>query len=494
MKVSLSSQMKNADKMAWEKFGIPSIVLMENAAISCVNEIKNFHKFVILCGKGNNGGDGFAIARHLINMGKEVKIYLLLGDNFSNDAKINFDILKNMDIPYYADTDNLKTDILLCDCVVDAIFGTGIKGEIAEEILNVIDIVNENSKYILSVDIPSGVCADSGKVLKNAIKANKTITFGAYKRGLLLYPGADYTGKIKVCDISLPKQATEDIRVETIEEELVQSLIPKRRNNSQKGDYGKVLVIGGSVGMAGAVCLAICGAFGVGAGIVTAIVPTEINDIIQKTIPNAMTYPVDFRKDTAKIIDKMQGFDAVLFGNGIGREEFVIDLLESVAKNAKVPVIIDADGLFALSKKSEILKCCKSNIIITPHAMEMARLVGSTVDGIEADRLGISEKYVLENGLTLVLKGNHTIITTQDGKQFINMTGNSGMATAGSGDVLAGMVAGFVGGKISIQDATISAVYLHGLAGDFAAKQTNKLSLSSLDIAKAISHILPVEI
>jgi len=254
------------------------------------------------------------------------------------------------------------------------------------------------------------------------------------------------------------------------------------------------LVIGGSIGMAGAVCLAIDGAFGVGAGIVTACVPTEINDIIQKRIPNAMTIPVDFKKDIDKIISKIDSFDVVLIGNGIGRDESVVDLLESVIKNANVPIVIDADGLFALSKKPEMLKTAKSEIILTPHSMEMARLISGTVEAVESDRLGISEKYVLENGLTLVLKGNHSIITTHNGKQFINLTGNSGMATAGSGDVLAGMVAGLAAGKSSAENAAILGVYLHGLAGDYGAKKKSEESLTSVDITDAISHILPVEI
>ncbi len=495
MKVCTAAKMREADKNATEKFNIPSILLMENAAFACALEIEHFDSFVILCGKGNNGGDGLSIARNLISKGKTVKIYSLYGNEFSGDTKINYDILRGMSIPFYEpDFDSIKKDILLSDCTIDAIFGTGFKGEIDKNIKEIIKITNEFSKYTLSVDIPSGVMADSGDVPDIAIKAHKTVTFGAYKIGLLMYPGADYVGEIVVSNITLPKKLLEDIKIEVLEKKEIEQILPKRKKNSQKGDYGKVFVIGGSVGMAGAVSMAVRAAFKVGTGIVTACVPYEINDIVGKLNLEAMTYPANFETEQEKIIAKMNDFDVILFGNGIGRESFVIDLLEKVLKYAKKPIVLDADGLFALSKRPEMLKECDSEIIITPHSMEMARLINNTVEYVEKNRLSISQKYVLENKLTLVLKGNHTIITTQDGKQSINMTGNSGMATAGSGDVLAGMIAGFFA---QTKDSKISSklgVYLHGLAGDKGAESLGESPLVATDIINAISQILPVEI
>ncbi|MBR4720614.1 MAG: NAD(P)H-hydrate dehydratase [Clostridia bacterium] len=494
MKVCTVSEMRNADKIASERLGVPSVVLMENAAISCVLEVIGFDSFTVLCGKGNNAGDGFAIARHLINRGKNVKIYTLFGEEFSGDGKINFDILKNMSVPIYeADLETLKTDIMLSDCVIDAVFGTGLHGEIDGKTAEIFDIVNNFANYVLSVDVPSGVDADSGEILKNAIRADKTVTFAAYKKGLLLYPAADFAGEVKVSDISIPKSVLSDIKIETTDAKMAKSLMPKRQENSHKGDYGKILIIGGSVGMAGAVCLAAKSAFKAGAGLVKACVPEKINDIVQKTVIEAMTESVNFEKDITHITDMINGYDAVLFGNGIGREPFVCELLEVVLKTAKVPIVIDADGLFALSKKPGLLKFCGENTILTPHTMEMARLLGVTADEVEGKRFELSKDFAVKNKLTLVLKGNHTIITAPDGTQRVNMTGNSGMATAGSGDSLAGILAGLLPTCKNAFDAATLAVYVHGKAGDFVAQSIGKTSLTAGDIVDAISHILPVE-
>ena len=492
--VCTASQMRNIDKIASLKFNIPSIVLMENAALACVREIFKYDSFTVICGKGNNGGDGLAIARHLINMGKAVKIYLVLGDNFSGDALINYNILKSMSVSFSTDFSELETDLRLSDCTVDALFGTGIHGEITGTARDVIEKINSCAKYVLSVDVPSGVNSDTGET-DIAVKADKTVTFAAYKRGLLLFPGADYTGKIIVSDISIPEQAfeLEEVRIKALTEEYLIGIMPKRCANSQKGDYGKILVIGGSVGMAGAVIMACEAAFRTGAGIVTACVPSEINDIVQTSLAQAMTFPVNFEKDTEKIIEKMSGFDAVLFGNGIGRDEWVQELLKKILENAAVPVVIDADGLFALAGDTEILKKCKSDVILTPHAMEMARLIGKDVQTVENDRFSVAGSFVSEYRLTLVLKGNHSIITAPDGEQSVNMTGNAGMATAGSGDVLAGMTAALAARKLSPYNAAELAVYLHGAAGDTAKIFWKEDSLTARDIITCISQKLPVE-
>ena len=495
MKICTVSEMREADKTASEKYGIPSIVLMENAAISCAWQVFGFNSFVVLCGKGNNAGDGLAIARHLINAGKKVKIYLLFGNTFSGDARTNFEILKNMSVQFLSLSDgDIKNDIKTSDCVIDAIFGTGLKGEISEEILGIFDIVNSFSNYVLSVDVPSGIDADSGKVFKNAVKADKTVTFAAYKRGLLLFPAADFAGEIKVADISIPKEVFSSVKAEVTDEKKAKSLMPKRQRNSHKGDYGKVLIIGGSEGMAGAVCLSAKAAFMAGAGLVTACVPKEINDIVQKNVVEAMTNSLDFESEHTKIIEKINDFDVVLFGNGIGRKPYVTHILENVLAASRIPVIIDADGLYALSQKPELLKLCGGNTILTPHAMEMARLLGISASDVEERRMDISYDFAVKNGLTLVLKGNHTIITAPDGRQSVNVNGNSGMATAGSGDVLAGILAGFVPVCKNPFDAAVLSVYVHGAAGDFAAGSIGETSMTAGNIVSAISHILPVEI
>ena len=494
MKVCYAEEMRNIDRLASSKYGLPSIVLMENAAISCVKYLEKFDKITVVCGKGNNAGDGLCVARHLINKGKSVKVYLAMGEEFSGDALINYNILKNMSVEFYScDNPMFDYDIEKSDCVCDAIFGTGIKGEIKSPVKETIQKINKLSNYVLSVDVPSGIDADTGNVESVAVIADKTVTFAAYKRGLLLYPGAEYAGEVEVSDISIPKELLKDISVESLDEDEALEFLPPRRPNSQKGDYGRVMVIGGTKGMAGAVSLAVKGAFKVGAGLVTACVPYELNDIIQCSVLEATVFSADFEKEQDKILEKIQEFDAVLFGNGVGREKHIIKLLENVLLNAKCPVVIDADGLFALKDNLEILNKAKSHVILTPHSMEFARLLGTTVSDVESDRLGHSRSFVEKYSVTLVLKGNHTIITTPDLKQNINMTGNSGMATAGSGDVLAGMVLGFIPRCNEVFDASKLAVYMHGKAGDYAKSILGENSMTASDILDGIPHIFPVE-
>lgn len=495
MKVCTAEEMRAADKRAIEEYKIPGIVLMENAAISCVKEIAHFDSFVVVCGKGNNAGDGFAIARHLLLSGKDVSVCLLFGDSFSGDAKINFDILKAMGVNFFdgADKDTLKEKLKNCQCVVDAIFGTGLRGTTDGIAKTAIEAVNEYSSYVLSVDIPSGVSANDGKILGTSVRANKTVTFAAYKRGLLLYPGAKCAGETVVSGISMPKEILKNTTIEILDRESAKKLMPVRYENSHKGDYGKIFIIGGSVGMAGAVCLSARAALNTGAGIVTMCVPYEINDICQKTVTEAMTYPVDFSKDIEKITEKMKGYDVILFGNGIGREKYTEPLLVSVIENSDVPIVIDADGLYALRNNIELLKKHGKRILITPHSAEFGRLTGKTAEAVENDRIGLSCEFSRSMGLTLVLKGNHTIITAPDGTQRINMSGNSGMATAGSGDVLAGMAAALLGQTDNISDGAALAVYLHGAAGDKAAESKTKISMTAGDIVDNISHIIPVE-
>lgn len=496
MKACSSSEMHRIDALASEKFNIPTIVLMENAAGACVSEIKHFKSFTVICGKGNNGGDGLAISRRLINMGKNVKVYLAMGDAYSGDALINYNILKSMgaEIKCFPDTAELENDMIRSECVVDALFGTGINGEVKSPAREIIESINRCGKYVLSVDVPSGINSDSGKVEGMAVKADKTVTFAAYKKGMLLYPAAYFTGTTIVADISVPAAAFDicDVKINTVDSEYVQRVMPKRSADSHKGDYGRIFVIGGSVGMAGAVCLACEAAFKTGAGIVTACVPREINDIVQISVQQAMTFPADFEKDADRIIEKMADYDVILFGNGIGREKCVQVLLKRVLHSASVPVVIDADGLYALAQNTELLRKTEASVILTPHSGEMARLAGMSAADVENSRFEVAEAFSRKFGVTLVLKGNHSIISAPDGAMYVNLTGNSGMATAGSGDCLAGMVAALAAVSSQVEAAAL-AVYLHAAAGDFAKEQLSEASLTSVDIINAISHILPVE-
>ena len=497
--------MREIDRMASELGGIPSIVLMENAALACIKHLEKLNikdkRIAVFCGKGNNGGDGLAIARHLINLGVSCTVFLVCGSEFSGDALTNYEILSKMGGEIYElfDTDDLKYRIMSYDIIVDAILGTGIKGEIKGIAADVINSINSYSKYTLSVDIPSGVNADDGSVLTTAVKADMTVTFAAYKIGMLSFPGADYCGEIIVENISIPKYISEHININVTDFETAKEMMPKRTADSHKGDYGKLLIVGGSEGLTGAPALSAKAALKCGTGLITVGIPKSLNGIMEAKLTEPMTLPLSetdghINPDSVQeILKKMESSDALIFGPGIGRSPEISDILKEILKVSKIPVIIDADGLYALSQDMNILSECSCNLIFTPHEMEFSRLTGYPVSDIKKNRLKFSEEFAAEFGVTLVLKGPRTIITAPDGKQYINITGNDGMATGGSGDVLAGMIGAFLARGMHEADAAVLGSYCHGLAGDKAALEVGKDSLTPSDIISVIHLILPVE-
>ena len=510
MKICTAQEMRKLDRAAEELGGIPGLLLMENAALACVQEIlKRAPKSVgIFCGKGNNGGDGLAIARHLTNRGIETTVYFVCGTAYQRDALVNYEIYTNMGGKCveltgqtFFEYHNIRHDLL-----VDAIFGTGISGAVHGIAAEVIEELNRLPIPVLSVDIPSGVSADDGSVGTVAVRADVTVTLAAYKRGLLLYPGADYAGEVILADISIPEYIMnqQNVTVELLDHAAAESIMPKRTAYSQKGDYGKVLIIGGSEGMSGAVCLAAQAALKCGAGLVLAGVPKNINPILEQKLTEPMTLALpetDGRLSGAaipEILEKLSWCDAVLIGPGMGQSEETAEILAAVLSHAAVPVVLDADALNLLSRHMEYLDTCSAGIVLTPHSVEFSRISGWTLSEIEASRLTVSETFAQEHGVTLVLKGPHTIITAPDGGQKINLTGNSGMASGGSGDVLAGMTAAFLARGLQEKDAAALAVYLHGAAGDFAAKKLGEDSMSAVDLISEIpaaikNLILPVE-
>ncbi|MBQ3038317.1 MAG: NAD(P)H-hydrate dehydratase [Clostridia bacterium] len=503
-KVCTSEQMREIDRLAGELGGIPPVVLMENAAISCVEEINSeVKKAVIFCGKGNNGGDGFAIARHLYNRGVEVSIYLVCGTDFKGDALINYEIISKYPIDIYEFDEAEFIDINRYDIIIDAIFGTGISGEIYGAAHNAIELINTSNVYTMSVDIPSGVNADNGQICGICVKADKTVTFAAYKHGQLLFPGADFCGELVVKNISIPEYIISDrnININVSDKSYVKSIIPVRNKNSHKGDYGKILIIGGSVGLSGAVCLAANACIKSGAGLVTVAVPDVINNIIEEKLTEPMSMALSSRdghldKSCADVLkNKINDFDVCLIGPGAGRSEDIVYILREILRTSEIPVIIDADGLWALSQNQEMLQECRCNVVLTPHEMEMSRICGYELEYVADNRLYVSERYATENGVTLILKGPHTVVTSVAGEQYININGNCGMATGGSGDVLAGMIAALCAVCENETQAAVLGVYLHGLSADIAVKKTGEISLVAGDIIEHIANALklPVE-
>lgn len=500
MKVFSSSQMRRIDSAASDLGAIPSIVLMENAAIACVGEIlkKDIHSAAIFCGKGNNGGDGFAIARHLYNKKIDVCVYLVCGSDFKVDALTNFEIISRMGIKIVelSDTDLLDTQLKSFDIIIDAIFGTGINSEITGLARDVINIINNVKIPTLSVDIPSGIDADSGKIHGVCIDADTTVTFLGYKTGLLLFPGADYVGKIIVSDISIPEYIVdnENININISDEQLAKSILPKRRKNSNKSDYGKILIIGGSLGMTGACTLSANACIKSGAGLVSVAVCEDLNNIFEAKLTEPMTIPlpsVDGHLDKSCIPYLKQilnSFDVCLFGPGLGRSLDIEEILSELLKVSEIPMIIDADGLFALSKNPSMLEECNCNLILTPHEMEMSRLLGTSVEYVSENRIEISLSYATQNGVTLVLKGPHTIITSPAGEQYININGNNGMACGGSGDVLAGIISALCATAQNETLAAVLGVYLHASSADIACKNSTTCSLTPTDIINNLNE------
>lgn len=509
MKACYAQQMRRVDRDASQIAGIPSIVLMENAAIACVDELKkdfkdiSEKKILIFCGKGNNGGDGFAIARHLTLIGASVTVYPISGTEYKGDALINYDISEKLGCvrDFVFDEERLSYEIKAADIIIDAIYGTGIHGTVREDGYNVISLINDNAKYVMSVDIPSGVNADTGEVCGICVHADKTVTFAAWKLGMLLYPGADYTGEVVCSDISIPEYIINMDKelIEVIDKGYSPKKLFVRNKNSQKGDYGKIFIIAGSIGLSGAAYMSSQSAMYAGAGLVTLGVCESIAAAMEAKTTEVMTLPLRDLDGhitiTAEpeILTQMDKADIILIGPGIGRSRDAARIVKDVLKESKVPVIVDADALYAVAQDTDMLRNCDCPLILTPHEMEMARLIGTNVDYVKNNRIKVSKEFCEKYGVTLILKGSHTIVAAPDGMQYINITGNPGMATGGSGDVLAGITAAFAARVENETIAAAAAVRVHGLAGDYAAEMYGKDGMTAVDIMNAVKNVLKDE-
>lgn len=504
-KACYAQQMREIDAAAETLGNIPGIVLMENAAIACVRELeKSFDlskaTVAVFCGKGNNGGDGLAIARHLYNSGVSVKIYLVNGNDFSGDAKINYDIVNAMDIPLdsVADTEGFEYVIRSYDIVIDAIFGTGINAAVRGLAFELIKLINENARYVLSVDVPSGINSNSGDICGICINADKTVTFAAYKIGMFMYPAADSVGEIVIADISIPDHVinSQNIQINVTDSEFVKKLMKKRDNNTHKGDYGKILIIAGSVGMSGAAYLSAQAALKSGGGLVTLACPASVNSVLESKTTEVMTMPLQDKDghidymSSSSILSVIDSFDAILIGPGLGRSQDAQNIVKAVLKSSKVPVVVDADAIFAFSNDSDILRECSCDLIFTPHSMEMSRLTGLDVSYIEENRIDVSKEFCEESGATLLLKGHHSVVTAQSLEQYINNTGNPGLATGGSGDVLAGIVVSLAARGIDCAKAAAAAAYIHGSAGDIAMERYGQESMSAENVLECLPDAL----
>ena len=446
--------------------------------------IKN-KRIIIFAGKGNNGGDAFAVARLLFNRGAKVTVFITSQKQVvEGDSGTNLHIIEKMGIEIVelidaTQMEKLRNCLVTADIVVDGIFGTGLRGEVAGLNREIIQMMNEVGRYIIAIDIPSGTCGLTGKSLGITIKANKTVTFCLPKLGLLLQPGCQNAGEVVVANISIPQSVIEqfDIKVNLTDEERVTKIIPKRSSDSNKGDYGRAFIISGSVGMTGAGILSGGAALRSGCGLVYLGVPSLLTAIYETALAETITIPLEDDKQGVlsikalkEILDRIEKMSVVAIGPGLSTGSDIYEIVSSLIKTIKVPLILDADALNVLAGRVEVLKEHSQEIIVTPHPGELSRLLGISIEEVQRNRIEIAREFAVQYNVIAVLKGARTIIADPMGNIYINPTGNSGMATAGTGDVLTGIITGFIAQGAKPIDAAVAGVYLHGLSGDYVAK------------------------
>lgn len=486
MKIATAEQMRKVDKFTIENLKVPSLVLMENAALRVLKNIDvNKHNlFTVICGSGNNGGDGLAVARHLFVMRKNIRVFIIGSEEkLSNDCRSNYDILVNMNLPIsfikdYEDVDKVKEAIKESEVTIDAIFGTGLSREVKGVHEKVIDAINQFSAYTISIDLPSGLNSDTGEVLGCCVKSNKTISFQCYKKGFLHYGADKYTGQIIIENIGIPDFVVENLDINDfmLEKEHIKKLIPLREKHSHKGNFGRTTIVAGSIGFTGAAFISTQAAVKSGAGLVTLCCPDNIQDILSAKLVEAMT--VSFN-DNNRLNDIFKKSDVIAIGPGMGNNEGTLRAVKDIIKHTNCPIVIDADGINVLKENLDILNEKHNEIVLTPHLGEMSKITGLPIDKIESNRIEVARTFAREYDVILLLKGYNTIIT--DGKTVaVNPTGNSGMASGGMGDCLTGMIASFISQGIDAFDAACLGAYVHGYCGDKLIKDMYSINAERL--------------
>ena len=486
-----SRQMKQADQYTIQERGIPSMELMERAARRCVETMEerglNLSKPCIVCGSGNNGGDGFAIARLLGEKGQSVTVCFV--GNESHCTEETKEQIRLLEQTGASICNEYKPDEY--SIIVDAIFGVGLSREIAGEYCQTIKMMNEAKAVKFAVDMPSGISADSGSVLGIAFQADITVTFQMEKLGLHLYPGKEYAGEVVVADIGiLTDVAARDTKTAyTCERKEYQRMLPLRRADSHKGTYGRLLIIAGSKGMAGAAYLNAMAAYASGAGLVQIYTREENRVILQQLLPEAIVTTYEHYNEQ-ELFRLLKWADAVCIGSGIGTQKSAQKLLRGTLEHVKVPCVVDADGLNMIAKHRKYLrKMSGGNFVVTPHMKEMSRLTGLNVQAIRAKRMKILKKFTDEYGVVCILKDARTVVSTPRENPYVNLSGNAAMAKAGAGDVLAGIVAGLLAQGLSLRDSAVLGTYLHGRSGDRARDERGKYSVLARDLMENLSHV-----
>jgi len=515
-----AEEAKRIDGVSIQEIGIPSFVLMERASLSVAECVRTFAKkeidrILVVCGMGNNGGDGVACGRILTEAGFDVEI-LLLGqeEKAGKEMKQQLLIARNLLIPIITTATPSEYTV-----IIDAVFGIGLSRDITGNYADWIEKINQSEAVVVAVDIPSGIDASSGKVLGIAVKADYTVTFGVNKRGLVLFPGMQYAGKVLVADIGFPKKAVEEVMPGAVsyERKDLLSLFPKRIPRSNKGSYGKTLVIAGSKQMSGAAFFTAAAAYRMGSGLVKIVTHENNRIMLQTNLPEALLCTYDGtelsqtgkqegRKEAAftkRISEEIKWATTIVIGPGLGKSEIAAFLLKQVLKVKELPVLIDADGLNLLAefvKAGTILEetenyrkmgddtlCLSENFVLTPHLKEMSRLTGKDTEQIKEDMI---EACKAVSGAVLVLKDARTVVSAGN-RLYINQSGNNALAKGGSGDVLSGMIGGLLALGLSAFEAASLGVYLHGLTAEEYVKKRGFSSMLATDILEELKNLLP---
>jgi len=503
MRILNAAQMREADRRTIEEIGIPSIVLMENAGRQVVAAMEAMHtdllerQVAVLCGRGNNGGDGFVVARTLVQRGVDVSVFLMgrVAD-VRGDARTNLEILGRIGVTVVEVADAQAwelhfSEVSDCTLIVDAMFGTGLNAPLAGFIESVVTDVNASGIPVVSIDVPSGLSADTPDVPGPSIEAGLTVTLAAPKLPLVLPPAELRAGDIVIADIGIPAEVLDEVdgpRLDLLTRASMRELLPPRMPDTHKGDYGHVLIVAGSRGKTGAAHLAAVGALRSGAGLVTVATPARCLEVVAMMGPEYMTEAIDETADglDADAVERIleMARDVIAIGPGLGQQAGTRRFVTSLVDRATMPLVIDADGLNAFTGDPDRLSGRDGRVvIITPHPGEMARLVSMTTEEVQASRIEIARNFASAHHVYVVLKGHRTLIATPDEKVFINPTGNPGMATGGTGDVLTGMIAAWLAQLLDAEAACKLAVYLHGMAGDLAAADEGEAALTSADLA-----------
>ena len=500
MKVVTVKQMQTIDRKAIQEKGIPGEFLMENAGRVAAEKIdRSFNvlgrNIAIVAGKGNNGGDGFVVARHLREQAGEIGLFLVgKVDEVKGDALVNLKRaleggLRVREVLDDGDLGEFGEFLDSADIVVDSLFGTGLKGAVRGLPARVINRMNSSMLPVVAVDTPSGMDSDTGTIPGPCIGARLTVTMGLPKLGQLFYPGKEKVGELHVAEIGFPRDLLESVETPYHMDSAadIAGMLPDRRPDAHKGDCGRVFIISGSPGLTGAACLAGNAAMRMGAGLVTVGTPRSLNPVLEVKLTEVMTLPLEETESGTlspaaieAILERVEGASAVALGPGISTHHETGTLVRKLLGQIDRPLVVDADGLNNIAGRLDLLRGRQA--VITPHPGEMSRLIGKSISRITANRLEIAGETAAEYGIYVVLKGAPTVIACPDGPVYINTTGNAGMASGGTGDVLTGLIVSLLGQGLGPGEASRVGVYLHGLSGDIALKKKGVYGLVAGDL------------